>query len=92
MAVTLHIPTPLRAFTEKQASVQVEAGTVGEALNQLTTRFPGLAKHLRGPDGRIRSFVNVYLGEEDIRFLQQEATPTKDGAEITIVPSIAGGA
>lgn len=92
MAVTLHIPTPLRAFTEKQAAVQVEAGTVGEALNQLTTRFPGLAKHLRGADGRIRSFVNVYLGEEDIRFLQQEATPAPDGAEITIVPSIAGGA
>lgn len=91
MAVTLHIPTPLRAYTDRQAAVTVDATTVGEALEQLTTRHPGLAKHLRGPDGRIRSFVNVYLGEEDIRFLQAEATPVADGADITIVPSIAGG-
>lgn len=92
MAVTIHIPTPLRVYTERQASVSVEATTVGEALGALTTRYPSLQKHLRDAEGKLRSFVNVYLGEEDIRFLQKEATPVGAGAELTIVPSIAGGA
>ena len=64
----------------------------GEALGALTTRYPSLQKHLRDAEGKLRSFVNVYLGEEDIRFLQKEATPVGAGAELTIVPSIAGGA
>ncbi|MCB9758969.1 MAG: MoaD/ThiS family protein [Alphaproteobacteria bacterium] len=92
MAVTIHIPTPLRAYTGGAAAVSVDADTVGAALNALTTEHPGLAKHLRDKNGNIRSFVNVYLGDEDIRFLQKEATPVTDGAELTIVPSIAGGA
>ncbi|MCB9744239.1 MAG: MoaD/ThiS family protein [Alphaproteobacteria bacterium] len=91
MAVTIHIPTPLRAYADRQASVSVEASTVGEALDALTTKHEGLARHLRDSKGRIRSFVNIYLGDEDIRFLQKEATPVADGAELTIVPSIAGG-
>ena len=92
MAVTLHIPTPLRVYTERQASVTVEATTVGEALHALTTRYPSLQKHLRDNEGKLRSFVNVYLGEEDIRFLQKEATPIGAASDLTIVPSIAGGA
>ena len=64
--------------------------TVGAALAQLTTRHPSLTKHLRKPDGALRSFVNVYLGEEDIRFLDKEAT-SLTGEDLTIVPSIAGG-
>lgn len=91
MAVTIHIPTPLRTYTDGNATVAVDGATVGDALNALTTRYPGLAKNLRSPDGKLRSFVNVYLGEEDIRFLQREATPVAEGAELTIVPSIAGG-
>jgi molybdopterin synthase sulfur carrier subunit len=88
---TIHIPTPLRAYTGNQATVTVEGGTVGEALDALCKAHGGLAKHLRDDSGKLRSFVNVYLGDEDIRFLQKEATPLPAGAEITIVPSIAGG-
>lgn len=91
MAVTIHIPTPLRAYTDKQAAVSVEGATVGEALNNLTAQYAGLAKHLRGPNGKLRSFVNVFKGDEDIRFLEKEATPMADGDELLIVPSIAGG-
>ncbi|MCA9571198.1 MAG: MoaD/ThiS family protein [Myxococcales bacterium] len=89
---TIHIPTPLRAYTDGKASVEVAGSTVGEALTALTTAHGGLAKHLRDAEGRLRSFVNVYLGDEDIRYLQQEATPLPADGELTIVPSIAGGA
>lgn len=89
---TIHIPTPLRAYTDSKASVEVEATTAGGALDALTAAYPGLAKHLRDDAGKLRSFVNVYLGDEDIRFLEQDATPVAAGDELTIVPSIAGGA
>ncbi len=92
MSITIRIPTPLRAFTDRQPSVAAQGRTVGEALQDLTTRYPDLSRHLRDAQGRLRSFVNVYLGEEDIRFLDQEGTALFDGAELTIVPSIAGGA
>jgi molybdopterin converting factor small subunit len=91
MAVKVLIPTPLRQFTGKQASMECAAGTVGEALGTLTSSFSELRKHLYTNDGKIRSFVNVYLNDEDIRFLDKENTPTKDGDTISIVPSIAGG-
>jgi molybdopterin converting factor small subunit len=90
--VKVMIPTPLRQFTGKQSSVECSAGTVGEALGSLTGTFSDLRKHLYTDDGKIRSFVNVYLNDEDIRFLQKENTQTKDGDTISIVPSIAGGA
>ena len=92
MAVTVHIPTPLRPYTGGAASVDVEGATVGDALAALTSAHPDLTKHLRDSKGRLRSFVNVYLGDEDIRFLEKEATAVAAGAELTIVPSIAGGA
>ena len=92
MAVKLEIPTALRQFAGKQASVEFNAATVGEALKQLTGAYADLGKHLYTDDGRIRSFVNIYLNDEDIRYLQKENTPTKDGDTISIVPSIAGGA
>ncbi len=91
MTATIHIPTPLRPYTDGQAAVEVEGATVGEALDALLANHEGLSHHLRDDSGRLRSFVNVYLGDEDIRFLDQEATPLEDGAELTIVPSIAGG-
>lgn len=91
MTVTVHIPTPLRAYTEGKPSVDVSANTVGEALKALTDQNPKLLKHLRNDDGKLRSFVNVYLGDEDIRFLDKEDTAVTEGAELTIVPSIAGG-
>ena len=91
MAVKVLIPTPLRQFTGKQASIECIAATVGEALGNLTSSFAELRTHLYTEDGRIRSFVNVYLNDEDIRFLDKENTRTKDGDTISIVPSIAGG-
>ena len=91
MAVKVTIPTPLRVFAGKNDSADVSAGTVGEALNALTTKHADLKKHLFTDDGKLRSFVNVYVNDEDIRYLQKEATPTKDGDTISIVPSIAGG-
>ena len=92
MPVKVLVPTPLRQFTGKQPSVECNAATVGEALNFLTTSFGELRKHLYNDEGQIRSFVNVYLNDEDIRFLDKENTRTKDGDTISIVPSIAGGA
>ena len=92
MAVKLEIPTALRPFAGKQATVEFSAATVGDALKQLTGTYADLAKHLYTDDGRIRSFVNIYVNDEDIRYLQKEATPIKDGDTISIVPSIAGGA
>jgi MoaD family protein len=91
MAVNVMIPTPLRAYAGKQASIQVPASTVGEALSALTTQFEDLKKHLFTEDGRLRSFVNVYVNDEDIRYLQKDQTAVKDGDTVSIVPSIAGG-
>ena len=92
MPNTIHIPTPLRPFTDKQESVEVTGGTVGELLADLTKKYDGLRKHLYADDGRLRNFVNVYLNDEDIRYLQKEKTPVKPGDSLSIVPSVAGGA
>jgi MoaD family protein len=91
MAVKVMIPTPLRPFAGRQATVDVEGQTVGEALSALTGQYDELRRHLYGEGGRLRSFVNVYVNEEDIRDLQKDQTPLRDGDTITIVPSIAGG-
>src|ERR1700690_2461246 len=85
------IPTPLRQFTGKQDSVTVPGGTVGDVLSALTTQFPDLRKQIFTDEGKVRSFVNVYLNDEDIRYLSKDATPTADGDTISLVPSIAGG-
>jgi len=91
MSVKVIIPTPLRVYAGKKESTEVSAKTVGEALGQLTTQFGELRKHLFTENGKLRSFVNVYVNDEDIRYLLQENTPTRDGDTISIVPSIAGG-
>jgi MoaD family protein len=88
----IHIPTPLRQYVGKQASVDVQGTTVGEAMNALVAQHPDLKKHLYTEEGKLRAFVNLYVNDEDIRYLQKEATPLKDGDSISIVPSIAGGA
>src|SRR5688572_8194373 len=92
MPNTIQIPTPLRPFTDKKEAVEVNGATVGELLADLTTRYEGLRKHLYADDGRLRNFVNVYLNDEDIRYLQREKTPVKPGDTLSIVPSVAGGA
>jgi adenylyltransferase/sulfurtransferase len=91
MAVTIVIPTPLRQFADGNTEIEVEAATAGEALDQLTTQFADLRKHLFNEQDALRNFVNVYVGDEDIRHLDGAATPLKDGETLMIVPSIAGG-
>ena len=85
------IPTPLRQYADKKDAVEVSGATVSEALKNLTAAYPDLRKHLYTEDGKLRAFVNVYLNDEDIRFLQKEGTPVKAGDTLSIVPSIAGG-
>jgi molybdopterin converting factor small subunit len=90
MAIVI-IPTPLRKFTNQTAKLQVEAATVGEIIQKITGDFPELKKHLLDPQGSLRSFVNVFSGDEDIRDLQKENTPVNTSTVISIVPAIAGG-
>lgn len=85
------IPTPLRPFAGGQDSVDLPGTTIRELLEALTAQYGDLRKHLYNDEGKLRSFVNVYLNEEDIRFLNKEATEVKDSDTISIVPSIAGG-
>lgn len=92
MAATVRIPTPLQRLTNNLAEVQAEGGTIGELIASLESQFPGFKERLCDGDGRLRRFVNVYVGNEDIRFLQNEATQVDDGAEVSIIPAIAGGA
>jgi sulfur-carrier protein len=91
MAVNVRIPTPLRKLTNDQELVQVEATTISQAIAQLQSRFPGIQERLVDDKGEVRRFVNVYVNEEDIRFLQNQNTALKDGDEISIIPAIAGG-
>jgi molybdopterin/thiamine biosynthesis adenylyltransferase/rhodanese-related sulfurtransferase/molybdopterin converting factor small subunit len=91
MANKIHIPTPLRPFTGKQEVVEIDGGTVGEILQNLATRYDGLRQHLFTEEGRLRSFVNIYLNDEDIRYLEKDRTPVKPGDTLSIVPSVAGG-
>ena len=89
---TIHIPTPLRAYTEGKESITVEGTTVATTLDALTAQHPALKANLFGTDGKLRSFVNVYLNDDDIRYLDgKEDAPTKPADELTIIPSIAGG-
>lgn len=85
------IPTPLRQYADKKDTVELSGSTVGEVLAALTTQFGDLRKHLFNDEGKLRSFVNVYLNDEDIRYLSKDKTEVKDGDTLSIVPSIAGG-
>ena len=88
----IHIPTPLRVYAGKQDTVTVNAATVKEAIERLIREYPDLQKHLFTPEGKIRSFVNVYLNDEDVRYLpQKETTAVTDSDSLSIIPSIAGG-
>ena len=91
MPVTITIPAPLRQFAGGQSQFAVEAKTAGEALDQLTATHAALRRHLFNDQNALRNFVNVYLNDEDIRFLKNLDTPVKEGDEISIVPAIAGG-
>jgi len=92
MATKILIPTPLRPFTDKLDAVEVDGKTIGELLQNLTTKYGGLKQHLYAPDGKLRSFVNIYVNDDDIRYLQKDQTPLKSGDTVSIIPSVAGGA
>jgi sulfur-carrier protein len=91
MAKKVRIPTPLRKLTNNEEVVEVDATTIADAILELQTRFPGIRERLVDESGAVRRFVNVYVNEEDIRFLQNQQTSLKDGDEISIIPAIAGG-
>ena len=88
---TVIIPTPLRKFTNNTARVDIDASTIEETVQELTLNFPDLKKHLLDEKGQIRSFINIFVGDNDIRDLQQEKTNVKSDTTISIVPAIAGG-
>jgi molybdopterin synthase sulfur carrier subunit len=91
MPVRVLIPTPLQRLTQNQGEVSVEGGDIREIIANLEAKFPGVKARLCDENGALRRFVNIYLNEEDIRFLKGESTPLKDGDEVSIVPAIAGG-
>ena len=91
MPVTIEIPTAFRRFTDGTPKIDCSAATIAEALNDLSSRFPALSRHVRDEEGQIRQFLNVYLNEEDIRFLGGEGCSLKEGDRVLLVPSIAGG-
>jgi molybdopterin converting factor small subunit len=88
---TFIIPTPLRKFTNSATKIEVPATNVSDALQQLTTSFPDLAKHLINTNGKIAPFINIFVGNDDIRNLNQEKTEVQESTIISIVPAIAGG-
>ncbi|HVM36460.1 MAG TPA: ubiquitin-like small modifier protein 1 [Actinomycetota bacterium] len=91
MSVIVKIPTQLRTLTAGAAEVEASGATVGEVINDLERRHPGLKERLVGDDGGLRRFVNVYLDDEDVRFLGGIATDVPEGARVAIIPAVAGG-
>jgi len=91
MPVLVRIPTPLRRVTNGVAEVQAKGSDVAGLIEDLERQFPGLRERLLEEGGEVRRFINIYVNEEDIRFLAGRTTPLKDGDEVSIVPAIAGG-
>ena len=92
MAVKVRVPPPLMKLTDNQSEVTAEGATISEILNNLESQFAGIKERICDENGTPRRFINIYLNEEDIRFLDGESTAVKDGDEISIIPAIAGGA
>ncbi len=91
MPNTIRIPTPMRKLTNDQELVQAAGANIGELIDDLEKTFPGIKERLCDENGNVRRFVNIFLNDEDIRFLEDKATAVKEGDEISIVPAIAGG-
>jgi molybdopterin synthase sulfur carrier subunit len=91
MSNTIRIPTPMRKLTNDQEVVQAAGANIGELIDDLEQTFPGIKDRLCDQNGNVRRFVNIFLNDEDIRFLEDKATAVKEGDEISIVPAIAGG-
>jgi molybdopterin synthase sulfur carrier subunit len=91
MSITVRIPTPLQKLTQNQAEVKANGANIRELIEDLEKNFPGIKERIYDESGEIRRFINIYVNEEDMRFLQQDATPLKDGDEVSMIPAIAGG-
>jgi sulfur-carrier protein len=91
MSLKVVIPTPLRKFTSGAETVEVEAATIKEVIDSLDSRYPGLRSSLCDESGSLRRFINIYVDGEDVRFLENLATPVTDGSEVAIVPAVSGG-
>jgi molybdopterin synthase sulfur carrier subunit len=92
MAIKVRIPSPLRKLTKGQGEVEVRGHNVSELIETLETSYPGLKERICDEEGNLRRFINIYINEEDIRFLKGKDTPVKEGDEVSIIPAIAGGA
>jgi len=91
MPITVRIPTPLQKLTQNQAEVKANGANIRELIEDLEKNFPGIKERICDETGEIRRFINIYVNEEDVRFLQQDGTPLKDGDEVSMIPAIAGG-
>jgi len=91
MSISVKVPTILRTYTGGTADVSVTGATLSEALASLDEQFPGIGARVLDDEGRLRRFVNVYVNDDDVRFLEDLQTPTPDGASISIIPAVAGG-
>jgi len=91
MPVKITIPTPLRPYTDNRDTIEVEGQTIRELLEDMTERYPQLKRHLFSEDGKLRSFINIYVNDEDIRYLDGENTKVSEGDVVSIIPAIAGG-
>ena len=91
MSINVRIPTILRTYTQDQSQVSAEGATLTEVLDSLESSFPGIRARVVDDEGKLRRFVNIYVSEEDVRFSQGLDTPTPDGAQVSIIPAVAGG-
>ena len=91
MAIKVKIPTPLQKLTKNQTEIQANGANIKELIDDLENNFPGIKGRICDETGKVRRFINIYVNEEDIRFLQRDETPLKDGDEVSIIPAIAGG-
>jgi molybdopterin synthase sulfur carrier subunit len=91
MSITVRVPTPLQRLTQNQAEVKANGANIKELIEDLGKNFPGIKERICDETGEIRRFMNIYVNEEDVRFLQDDATPLKDGDEVSMIPAIAGG-
>lgn len=91
MSITVRVPAPLQKLTQNQAEVKASGRTVRELIDNLSENFPGIKERICDESGKVRKFINIYVNEEDVRFLQLDETSLKDGDEVSIIPAIAGG-
>lgn len=91
MPIKVRIPVPLQKLTNNKAEVTAQGSTIRELIDDLEKKFPGIKERICDEEGKIRRFINIYVNEEDIRFLELDNTPLKDGDEVSIIPAIAGG-